>query len=366
MDFTPRQHRIRRGALALATLALIIALAILVSAAVYARHFAEQRLERSASERVDQAASLAAISIAENVQRLTATTTMLSGDDELRTALRTNDAAVRDRLARRLLESTPGARSSYIVSPDGTLLSIYPLDRSFLGRRFTDRDWYQGVQHTSPYISNAFRTPAPGHPHVVAIASTVRDGAKVLGIVGVSVETAQFGSALQRATRVDGSPDLLLRDRLHETIAGALPGAATDSLRAARDVRGTGWRLIASLPKQTAFGDLRRIRAGITTFAALVSLLLLVLGGVLFAMTRTLYGQQLRDERREQAFELNDTIVQRLAVAHLALSVGRPEEALQSLDEALDAGRRMIGQLAEGRQSYVRNAPAHAGEEVPT
>jgi hypothetical protein len=48
----------------------------------------------------------------------------------------------------------------------------------------------------------------------------------------------------------------------------------------------------------------------------------------------------------------------------MALSLDQREEALESLEAALDAGRRIIGELATGRDSYVRDEPASRSPHV--
>jgi hypothetical protein len=364
MDFTTRQHRFRRGALYAAAFALLVSLAMVFGAVLLARDYAQDRLERSARERVDQASALAALSVSESVDRIASSVRWTAHSSELVRAIRSGDDVTRQRLVLQVQQATTGARTAFIADPDAKLLDQYPPDRSVVGASFADRDWYRGAQRHSPYVSEAYHAAADGRPLVSTLAAPVRDAGATIAYLGVAVDAKQFGHTLVRASRESGSPELQVVDQSGTTIAGSID-AGTPAVRSSHAIPGTGWSLVAALPTSDAYSDLRHIRTAATVFAGVVSMLLLVLGISLFATTRTLFGQQLRDERREQAFELNDTIVQRLAVAHLALSVGRPDEALDSLDEALDAGRRMIGQLAEGRQSYVRNAPAHAGEQVP-
>jgi len=55
--------------------------------------------------------------------------------------------------------------------------------------------------------------------------------------------------------------------------------------------------------------------------------------------------RRLRDFRRQQALEMNDNVVQGLAVASYALDAGDPDGARTSLRHTLDTARQMIGAL---------------------
>jgi hypothetical protein len=46
-------------------------------------------------------------------------------------------------------------------------------------------------------------------------------------------------------------------------------------------------------------------------------------------------------ERRRKALALNDSVVQRLAAALLALDLGKPDESRQHVEEALRRRRRL-------------------------
>lgn len=53
------------------------------------------------------------------------------------------------------------------------------------------------------------------------------------------------------------------------------------------------------------------------------------------------------EERRQRALELNDDVVQGLAVAQLALQAGREEQALAAIDSTLGAAQGIVGELLE-------------------
>ena len=61
------------------------------------------------------------------------------------------------------------------------------------------------------------------------------------------------------------------------------------------------------------------------------------------------------ERSHQQALELNDEIVQRLAVAKLALELGHPEEAAAAIDEVMTSTRGIVGDLMS------RNGQSRAG-----
>lgn len=65
------------------------------------------------------------------------------------------------------------------------------------------------------------------------------------------------------------------------------------------------------------------------------------------------------ESSRRKAFEINDTVVQRLAVADLAFGMGRTEEAAAAVREALAVAKHVINEWAsEGDADLRRSAPA--------
>lgn len=59
---------------------------------------------------------------------------------------------------------------------------------------------------------------------------------------------------------------------------------------------------------------------------------------------------------RQRAFELNDDVVQDLAVAKLSFEVGRTVEGTAALTRALDAGKRIISDMVEQSGRFERQA----------
>jgi len=75
-------------------------------------------------------------------------------------------------------------------------------------------------------------------------------------------------------------------------------------------------------------------------------------------------------QREQQALELNDTVLQGLVVAKLALDLNQPEKAQSALTSSIDSASRIItGLLASGKDplALVRSTPAvvHDPSETP-
>jgi hypothetical protein len=64
------------------------------------------------------------------------------------------------------------------------------------------------------------------------------------------------------------------------------------------------------------------------------------------------------DDRERQALQLNDDVVQALAVAKLALEVGTGEYVLESLDRALTAAKGILSEMAADSLSVERTNAA--------
>lgn len=69
--------------------------------------------------------------------------------------------------------------------------------------------------------------------------------------------------------------------------------------------------------------------------------------------------------RRRQALEINDNVVQGLAVAHYAFELGQEEKGRQAVSEALAAARRIIGDLVKDLPAQEQFDPATLTREAP-
>jgi PAS domain S-box-containing protein len=72
------------------------------------------------------------------------------------------------------------------------------------------------------------------------------------------------------------------------------------------------------------------------------------------------YLEQL-ERRRDEAIELNDAVVQGLAVAKMALEVGDREAALSAIERTLEAACSHVGNLMEEREEQGPELPTPGG-----
>jgi signal transduction histidine kinase len=63
------------------------------------------------------------------------------------------------------------------------------------------------------------------------------------------------------------------------------------------------------------------------------------------------------EERRRRALELNDEVVQGLAVAQLALQAGREQHAREAIETTLSAVQEIVGELLESAGDRGRLHP---------
>lgn len=96
--------------------------------------------------------------------------------------------------------AVPGSSHAAVLDPAGRLLAISPHSDELIGQDFSYRDWYRGVVKTGrPYVSEAFRTAAPGKPLVVGVAAPIPDpsGGRAAGylILGYRLDSIQQFSA---------------------------------------------------------------------------------------------------------------------------------------------------------------------------
>jgi hypothetical protein len=235
------------------------------------------------------------------------------------------------------------------------------------------------VSRRSPYLSEVYTIAAFDRPRAVSIAANIPDGeGGRAGIVTVVQETAAFEPLVRRIAR-DGETRVSVLDPRGQLVAGAEPSpAAREPIAVARRMgdasRRTGgahggsflaathlpfsdWVIVADTPASTALAGLTRIRTAAVLIAVTALVLLLGLLAFYARTSRLLEQRELAAEREASAFEINDSIVQRLVLAKLALELGRPDEARQALDDAIESGSQLITRLAD-RDALTRSTAA--------
>ena len=219
---------------------------------------------------------------------------------------------------RALQSAQDGIYTAFIAKPDGTLIDVVPATPSVVGKNYSFRDWYRGLERTGhPYVSEAYRTQAAGKELVVAVAAYVRSGPA--GQVGILVaaysldhlqELAQLAGAQNVAlTLTDqrgvilattgSTPKELVSRRADARVGSALNGfTGTAELDEPEGrtlsaytpvVPDIGWTVTASVPASSAFAGVAKLRSTVLTIAGALALVLL---GALLLLVRVLYQLQ--------------------------------------------------------------------------
>lgn len=372
----PKRATRRRRALVVAAFA---ATAVVVAGlAAVTEILAERALEDRARSRAALTAELAGLAVDENARRLTELVVLTASGPQALAGLR-GDVASQDAVVRTLGRAAAGVRIAFLVDAAGDVVAMSPLDPAVIGENFRFRDWYVGVTRRSPYLSEVYNIAAFDQPRAVTIAANVPGpGGKRAGIVTVVQETAEFEPLVRRIAR-DGDIRVSVLDQSGALVAGAEPpaeargtivvarGRGEAERRAGSGTEGrflaatalpfSGWVVLADIPAERALADLPRLRNAAILIAAVAIGLLLALLAAEVRTLRFLQRQELDAERHARAFEINDSIVQRLVLAKLALELGHTDEALAALEAAIDSGSELITRLAD-RDALTRSTAA--------
>ena len=247
-----------------------------------------------------------------------------------------SERALIRRHLRDLRGARPGIYTTFVAEPNGRLTDIVPPTPSIVGKNFSFRDWYKGVTRTRRvYVSEAYRTQATGHPLVVAAATPVRgpgSGVVAILVAAYSVEHLQRLSDLP--SRLEGDAKLEITDQrgvlVAETgrvparlvsrasdprVAAALQGRSGISeldtpdghrLSSYVPVGELGWTVTASVPENTAFAAVGKLRSTVLTIAATLGLVLL---GGLALLLRTLRARGRAEEEADRLARINRAVL---------------------------------------------------------
>ena len=199
------------------------------------------------------------------------------------------------------LSRSKGSPSAFVTDTRARIVAIHPSQPALIGQGFAFRDWFKGVARTGkPYVSEAYRTQAAGHPLVVAVAAPVLDPSRRVGYVAVlwqldSVRAVSQGARAddgvtitvtdQRGQPLTGTPSVddrgqAIQAPITGTTRQALAGRSVDTiddgmLEAAAPVPDLGWTVTAALPSSVALAPARSFQRslGITLGVALLLVL---------------------------------------------------------------------------------------------
>jgi len=281
---------------------VLLCLAPLGALAISSVRLASDALENEVEGRVASAAELSAVAVRGELDGASDLVESYAARPSLVRSL-SRATPRRNELAFQLEElrmARPGIAATFLASPDGRLLEISPATESIIGKDFTFRDWYRGVTATGgTYVSEAYTSQATGKPLVVAIATAVRGAGRrpqailvaaydlgaLRTVVNRFSESQDVSLALtdQRGTVVaePGTSGAELVSRRGDRLVGAaLRGEAgvarhEERLVAYRAIKGLGWTVTASVPEQSAFAAIARLRTSVFGATGLLALVLL-------------------------------------------------------------------------------------------
>jgi PAS domain S-box-containing protein len=310
----------------------LVSIVPLVFLTYFSISLASDAVRQDAKERMSLTAALSADGVRQEVQGLKGIVEAYAERPSLVAALRDDtttphEAAVLRRHLRELQSAQEGIYTTFLAKPDGTLIDVVPVTPSIIGKNFSFRDWYTGLERTgNTYVSRAYRTQATGAPLVVAVATYVRDAASSqVGILVAaysldhlqdlsqlaSTQNVAFTLTDQRGVILAApgrTPTTLVSLRDDRRVAAALAGwtgtAELDTPEGRRlsayapVVPDIGWTVTATVPATSAFAAVGRLRSTVLTIAGVLALVLL---GALLLLVRVLYERQ---KSREEAVSL--------------------------------------------------------------
>jgi signal transduction histidine kinase/CheY-like chemotaxis protein len=353
----PSSRLLKLSALQLGAIFALVSIVPLALLTYFSISLASDAVKKDAKERMSLTAALSAEGVRQEVDGLKAIVESYAARAALVAALRDETRTPREiSVLRHHLQELRGAQegiyTTFLVEPNGTLVDIVPATPSIVGKNFSFRDWYTGLERTgNTYVSQAYRTDATGQKLVVAVATYVRDSsARQIGILVAAYSldhlqdlsdlassqnvaftlTDQRGVVLAAPGKV---PTTLVSQRTDPRVAAALAGwtgtAELDTSEGRRlsayapVVPDIGWTVTASVPATSAFAAVGTLRSTVLTIAGVLALVLL---GAVLLLIRILH------ERQKSKQE-----VERMAIINRAVLDSTPDAIFM-----LDAERRMV------------------------
>jgi signal transduction histidine kinase/DNA-binding response OmpR family regulator len=300
---------------------------------------ASDAVRREVEARVASTAATSAEVIRAEMQGLTELVTSYAERPSLVAAL-SDPARARDERALlryhlQELHEQRGVYTTFLAKPDGTLIDIVPATPSIVGKDFSFRDWYKGVTRgRGPYVSEVYRTQATGRPLVVAAAALVRgERGRVLGILVAAYSVShlqRFSDDLAAAEDVKlkitdqrgalfASSGEKLRSQISRRgdprVVAALRGRSGITeldtpdgrrLSAYEPIPFLGWTVTASVPANSAFTAVGKLRSTVLTIAGVLGVILLA---ALLLLVRVLRERRRAEDDAARLANINRAVL---------------------------------------------------------
>ena len=218
------------------------------------------------------------------------------------------DTTINQNLAA-LARANPGISAAFITDMHGISRYTYPIEPSVIGMNFSYRDWFKGlIASGHPYVSSAIVTKEASHTLAVTVTDFIRgvDG-RPIAVLGINYSLQSISTFAASAGRAQGIT-LRVTDRVGTSltaggahglvslakdprVVAALAGKSgllnytptlanghhgATELSAYSPVAGTGWTVVASIPRSVAFAGLVRLRNTVLAITALLLVILLL------------------------------------------------------------------------------------------
>ncbi|HEX7010582.1 MAG TPA: PAS domain-containing protein [Phycisphaeraceae bacterium] len=320
---------------------VVLGLLPVVLLAFYSLHVATASVYHTVQRNNQNAARLAAAMIDREIHdSLLLAETFASLSSVKDAVVRHDEDATRQVLAM-LVQSQVGIDRTFVTDPEGRLWSDYPNAPESIGQDRSGEDWYQGVSKGwLPYVSRVYRRHTEPEPLVVAVATPIRQGNEVVGILVYQYRLATIAGWLGQVTlgeqgyaflvdhtgNVATHPRLDLAARLYGEYRGvdllqhALQGRQemaeyVDPLTQRRVIAsfapvavspGQYWAVAAQLPVDEAYAPIRRLKLLLSIGGGVMALLAATLVSVLGRVQRSLQQSNealLREIDRRRQYE---------------------------------------------------------------
>ncbi|MEO6142926.1 MAG: EAL domain-containing protein [Dermatophilaceae bacterium] len=294
----------------------LLAIALLGGVSSVAIHESNHAVERDAQARIRSNRDAAVRALVQQTDDFKRTVASMATNTAVVEGLRAGTPAglrqVQDQMS--TLANSKNAPVAFVADLGGRNLVIYPAQPELLGADFSFRDWFQGVSRTGrPYVSEAYRSAATGHPLVVGVSAPVLDRTRRVAYINVLWQLDSVRAVADGAKRDDGITitvtdqhgqpvtAALIVDDLGQPVEAAVPETTKQALaglsvstmsrgkiEATGPVPGIGWTVTAAQPTSVALAPAANFVRSlqITLGVALLLVLLFTLVALRFARRR--------------------------------------------------------------------------------